>query len=209
LRRKSAEIGLSFNGGFQMLFSNSSAVQLEGVEERKDLLKSIFLDFNQAFSDIEFELDERSRTVNAQAIMHGDARLVRLYGGLGFHPLIGEDGVVFVLLHEVGHHLAAGGRLAFCQDLGCECAADRWALTRGRATLKKRTGRIFSIDNVLASLEALSESTRNNVVQEKTYEGPSPCWAFDWRRRRLHLAGLRKLPALRRCYMSDYFLSHS
>jgi hypothetical protein len=190
-----------------MLFSSSSPVQSEGFEERKDLLKSIFLDFNQAFPNIEFEFDERSRTVNAQAIMHHDIRLVRLYGGLGFHPLIGEDGVVFVLLHEVGHHLASGGRLAFCRDLGCECAADRWAMTRGRATLKKRTRRIFRIDKVLASLEALSES--NNVVLEKTYEGSSACWAFDWRRRRLYLAGLRKLPALRRCYMSDYFLSHS
>lgn len=192
-----------------MLFSKSSAVQLEDFEKRKDLLKVIFLDFNQAFPIIEFELDERSRTVNAQAITHGDTRLVRLYGGLGFHPFIGEDGVVFILLHEVGHHLASGGRLAFCQDLGCECAADRWALTQGRATLKNRTRRIFSIDKALASLEALSEFPRNNVVQEKTYEGPSPCWALDWQKRRLHLAGLRKLPALRRCYMSDYFVSHS
>lgn len=192
-----------------MLFSASSSVERNGSEERMNLLKSVFSDFNRAFRNIEFELDERSRTVNAQAIMHRDTRLVRLYGGLGFHPLMGEDGIVFALLHEVGHHLASGGRLAFCQDLGCECAADRWALTRGRATLKKRAERIFSIDKVLASLEAMSKSSRHNFVQEKACDGSSPCWAFDWRRRRLHLAGLRKLPALRRCYMSDYFVSHS
>jgi hypothetical protein len=194
-----------------MLFTNVSVEQFEdrrSVDERRQLLELIFLDFGQAFPDLEFERDEKSRTVNAQAIMHGDTRLVRLYGGLGFHPLIGDDGIVFALLHEVGHHLAAGGRLAFCPDLGCECAADRWALTCGSAELKKRTGRTFEIEKAVASLDALFDCSQRQLaagIPEKD-NGPSICWALDWRKRRLHLAGLTQMPAIRRCYMSDYFV---
>jgi hypothetical protein len=197
-----------------MLFANASAEQFgdrRSVDERRQLLEPIFADFSQAFTSIEFEHDEKSRTVNAQAITHGPTRLVRLYGGLGFHPLIGGDGIVFALLHEAGHHLAAGGRLAFCPDLGCECAADRWALTRGSAELKKRTRRIFDIEKAVASLDVLSGCSPYHLAGDipEWGDGPSTCWALDWRKRRLHLAGLTQMPVIRRCYLSDYLVTHS
>jgi hypothetical protein len=198
----------------QMLFANVSAEQFTARRssgERSRLLEPILADFSRAFPNLKFEHDEKSRTVNAQAITHGATRLVRLYGGLGLHPLIGGDGIVFTLLHEAGHHLAAGGRLAFCSDLGCECAADRWALTRGRAELKKRTGRIFNIGKAVASLDALSGCSRSHVAEDipERQDGPSTCWALDWRKRRLHLTGVTQMPVIRGCYLSDYFVPHS
>ena len=197
-----------------MLFTNASKELFEdrrSVDERRHLLESISADVSQAFPSLQFEHDENSRTVNAQAIMHGPTRLVRLYGGLGFHPLIGGDGIVFTLLHEAGHHLATGGRLAFCPDLGCECAADRWALTRGRAELEKRTGRIFDIGRALASLDVLSGSSPRHLADDipQSEAGPTKCWALDWRKRRLHLAGLTRMPAIRTCYLSEFLVPHS
>lgn len=197
-----------------MLFANASAEQFRdrrSLDERRRLLESIFTDFRKTFPRLEFEHDEKSHTINAQAIARGSARLVRMYGGLGFHPEIGADGIVFTLLHETGHHLATGGRLAFCPDLGCECAADRWALTRGSSELKKRTKRKFDVEKAVADLDALSRCSPHHVAADnpETEDGPSTCWALDWRKRRLHLRGLTMMPAIPRCYLSDYLVSHS
>jgi hypothetical protein len=108
------------------------------LQRRNKLLREIFADFGHAFPNLLFELDEGSSTVNAQAFVRGDHQVVRMYGGLAYHTRLGADGLVFALLHEVGHHLSSGGRLASSNELGCECAADRWVLTKGSAKLKKR-----------------------------------------------------------------------
>jgi hypothetical protein len=197
-----------------MLFANASAEQFgdrRSVGERRRLVESIFTDFRKTFPGVEYEHDEKSGTVNAQAIARDSARLVRMYGGLGFHPSIGADGIVFTLLHETGHHLATGGRLAFRPDLGCECAADRWALTRGSAELRKRTKRTFDIGKAIADLDALSNGSLRRVPADSapTEEGPPACWALDWQKRRLHLGGLTGMPVIRRCRLSDYYVSHS
>jgi hypothetical protein len=115
------------------------------------------------------------------------------------------------LLHETGHHLAAGGRLAFCEDLSCECAADRWALTRGSAELKKRTKRVFDVEKAIADLDVLTGCSPHRAAEDNSGpgEGPPACWALDWRKRRMHLRGFDKIPVIRRCYLSDYFVSQS
>src|ERR1700730_10363777 len=140
-----------------MLFEINTLYQVEGYRhlEREDLLRVVFLDFRKTFPKIRFELHAESRTINAQAIIHGEVRIVRLYGGLAFHSLAESDLLVFTLLHEVGHHLSSGGRVAFCESLGCECAADRWAFTKGLSNLKKRAGRTLDTEKAVASLDAL------------------------------------------------------
>jgi hypothetical protein len=177
------------------------------IQRRNKLLREIFSDFGQAFSNLHFELDEESSTVNAQAFVRGEKRVVRMYGGLAYHAVIGVDGLVFTLLHEAGHHLASGGRLASSSELGCECAADRWALTKGSAKLRKETGRTFAIGRVVSSLEKLTVPASCDSGTEK--DGPRICWAKYWSKRRRVLAGPEAAPAIPRCYLSEFFTSEA
>jgi hypothetical protein len=174
---------------------------------RNKLLREIFADFSRAFPNLLFELDEQSSTVNAQAFLRGDNRVIRMYGGLAYHAYVGADGLVFTLLHEAGHHLSSGGRLASRKELGCECAADRWALTKGSAKLKKETGRTFEIEQVVSSLEKLSGPS---VCGRKTSRnGAGACWARSWLKRKRVLKQPESAPAIPRCYLPEFFISES
>jgi hypothetical protein len=195
-----------------LFVSNSGGLSdRRNCDERKGLLHAIILDFATAFPDIKFEIQAHSRTINAQAIFRGSMRLVRLYGGLAFHPVVGSDVLVFALLHEVGHHLSSGGRLAFCNDLGCECAADRWAVTNGVSRLKKRTRRAFHMEKAIGGLDALNAEKLNPQSAETTDpsrdDDLTVCWALNWRKRKLHLAGAIPMPVIRRCYLSDFYVT--
>jgi hypothetical protein len=178
------------------------------LRERSEQLDEIFSDLRRAFPEIEFELDAASKTVNAQAIDHGEVRIVRLYGGLAFHRLIDRDGLVLTLLHEVGHHLAGGGRLSANSRLACECMADRWALTKGAARLEKLTGRTVAIDKAVASLERLATSPQHDAARNA--EGPRNCWGWNWpKRRRLLAQRGGSLQLVRTCPMPDYYVSQN
>jgi len=174
---------------------------------RNELLQDIFADFRHAFPDLLFELDEASATVNAQAFVRGGRRVVRMYGGLAYHATVGADGLVFALLHEVGHHLSSGGRLASRDELGCECAADRWALTKGAAKLRKETERTFAIAEVLSSLDKLAGLAC--CGRKENEDGPQICWAKDWPKRQRILARPASIPAIPRCYLTEFFTSES
>jgi hypothetical protein len=192
----------------QMLFASLPRNAIDDPrsrEDRTDRLESIFSDLHRAFPEIEFELDAASLTVNAQAIDHGDIRIVRLYGGLAFHRLIDHNGLVLTLLHEVGHHLAAGGRLSANSRLACECMADRWALTKGAARLEKITGRRLAIDKGLASLDRLAASPAQGTAPHER-AGPPTCWGWSWPRRKHQLASRRALPLIRSCPMPDHYV---
>ncbi|WP_225712509.1 hypothetical protein [Bradyrhizobium semiaridum] len=187
-----------------MLFANTTGEPLgKGSARicRHQLLYEILTDFRQAFPELRFELDEASTTVNAQAFIRGNDRVVRLYGGLAYHASIGADGLIFTLLHEVGHHLSRGGRLAANAELGCECAADRWVLTDGMARLKKRTGRMFSIEQAVASVESIAPAVCGATVRKR---GPSVCWADHWPSRKRILVRPESAPAIPRCYLSEF-----
>lgn len=192
-----------------MLFASLPHNMIEDsrlFDERTDQLEDIFTDLRRAFPDIEFELDAASQTVNAQAIDHGDIRIVRLYGGLAFHRLIDHDGLILSLLHEIGHHLAAGGRLTVNSRLACECMADRWALTKGAARLEKRTGRSFAIDNAVANLDRLT-TPPNDGAASRQAAGPRICWGWNWpKRKRLLAKRGGSLPLVRNCPMPDYYV---
>ncbi|WOH79752.1 hypothetical protein RX327_28420 [Bradyrhizobium sp. BEA-2-5] len=169
---------------------------------RDALLCDILADFRRAFPDLLFELDEGSATVNAQAFIRGDDRVVRIYGGLAYHAAMNADGLVFALLHEVGHHLSKGGRLAANSELGCECAADRWILAKGAARLRKQTGRTLSIERAVSSIEQLTALAACGLGARK--RGPSVCWADHWPRRKHVLVRPEAAPAIPRCYLSKF-----
>jgi hypothetical protein len=177
-------------------------------EERSNQLKDIFTDLRRAFPEIEFELDAASQTVNAQAIDHGDVRIVRLYGGLAFHRLVDHDGLVLTLLHEIGHHLAAGGRLTANSRLACECMADRWALTKGAGRLAKLTGRSLAIDRAVANLDRLATPTKAGATARQD-TGPRSCWGWNWPKRKHLLAKRGSLPLVRNCPMPAYYVSQN
>jgi hypothetical protein len=175
------------------------------------LLGEILGDFRRAFPNLIFEVDDGSSTVNAQAIMQGVTRLVRIYGGLAYHTHIGSDGLVFALLHETGHHLCSGGRHASSNELGCECAADRWALTKGRSRLKQQTGRTFDPERAISGLEAISglASFTAGCVPAGSENHPRICWATEWSRRKRILDRSNPIPTIPRCYLSEFFASET
>jgi hypothetical protein len=177
-------------------------------DDRAEQLEDIFSDLRRAFPEIEFELDAASRTVNAQAIEHGDIRIVRLYGGLAFHRLIDQDGLLLTLLHEIGHHLAAGGRLTASSRLACECMADRWALTKGTARLERLTGRSLAVGKAIANLDRLTNPPTAGAKVGRT-AGPAECWGWNWPRRKRLLGKRGSLPLVRNCPMPDYSFSQS
>jgi hypothetical protein len=196
--------------GNRMLLTNIPCRRVSterALQRRNKLLREIFADFSHAFSDLLFELDEGSSTVNAQAFIRGDHRVVRMYGGLAYHTRVGADGLVFALLHEVGHHLSSGGRLASSEELGCECAADRWALTKGSAKLRKETGRTFRIERAVSSLEMLTVPASRRPGTDRN--GPRTCWAKNWTKRKHILAKPESAPAIPRCYLSEFFMSQT
>ncbi|MBR1157882.1 hypothetical protein [Bradyrhizobium elkanii] len=188
-----------------MLFANATGEPVgKGSARacRDTLLCDILADFRRAFPDLLFELDEGSATVNAQAFIRGNDRVVRIYGGLAYHAAMNADGLVFALLHEVGHHLSKGGRLAANSELGCECAADRWILARGAARLRKQTGRTLSIERAVSSIEPLTALAGCDRRARK--RGPNVCWADHWPRRKRVLVRPEAAPAIPRCYLSEF-----
>jgi hypothetical protein len=111
--------------------------------------------------------------------------------GLALHKAIGQDALIFVLLHEAGHHLAQGPRLPFCSSLACECASDAWAVPEGAVRLSHKAGRTFSMEEAICELGSLMPAR----VSGRTHF-PSlrvSCWQSKWKakqnaRRRIGLS---------------------
>ncbi len=171
---------------------------------RDELLRDILADFRRAFPGLLFELDRASATVNAQAIVRIDRRVVRIYGGLAYHALVGADGLAFALLHEAGHHLASGGRLGRREDMACECAADCWALTEGASRLKETAGRTFVVTEATKSLDHLTQA--GEAAGDRDVKS---CWAINWSKRRRILEAAQFGRSVRHCHLSEFFTSHS
>jgi len=123
--------------------------------ERLALLDAILIDFRTAFPDLYFELRLDRRVINAQAILLNGKRCILIYGGLALHPMLAENSLTFVFLHEAGHHLAVGPRLPFNLSLACDCVADNWAAGEGSEVLHRRSGRRLLIGTALDELARL------------------------------------------------------
>jgi hypothetical protein len=153
---------------------------------RRALLKQIFGVFKTSFPDLNFRILDRVTAVNAQASILNGVRSVNLFGGFAYHPEIGHDALVFMLLHETGHHLSRGCRLPWMQKLACDCAADCWAVTEGKARLEKSSCG-FAIEPALRQIE----SAANLKSRVLTKVGRSKCSFLNWTKRKRRLIEAR------------------
>jgi hypothetical protein len=175
------------------------------TKRRYDLLDALLFEVGQIFPQITYEVDAQSRTANAQALMRGAVRVVRLYGGLAMHPMVGADALVFTFLHETGHHLAEGHRLALDPKIACECAADKWALVTGRGQWERAFNRRFDISAAMDELSAMIDSVQRPLGQKRRQAKrclPKACWAPSWTARKAQLLKLRSNEMPRFCCLS-------
>jgi hypothetical protein len=149
---------------------------------RRTLLQKIFGVFETNFPDLNFRILDRVTAVNAQASILNDVRSVDLFGGFAYHPKIGHDALVFMLLHETGHHLSRGCRLPWMQQLACDCAADCWAVTEGKARLQESNCG-FAIEPALRQIERAANLKSRAV----TKVGRSKCSFLNWAKRKRRL----------------------
>lgn len=149
---------------------------------RRALVGKILGSFKASFPDLNFRVLDRVTAVNAQASVLDDVRSVNLFGGLAYHPEIGRDALVFILLHETGHHLSRGCRLPWMQTLACDCAADCWAVTEGQAELQKSNSG-FAIEPALRQIESAA-GLKSRV---STRVGRSKCSFMNWTKRKRRL----------------------
>jgi hypothetical protein len=173
-------------------FALPDDVALCGSPNRAGVLNMLASEFRTAFTGIEYEIDTHTRIVNAQACGFADKRIVRLYGGLAFHPLVNEDALIFTLLHETGHHRARGRRFASDPMIACDCLADRWAVGAGANKLRRASGRTMNLANALDSLDALIASMEDRAglslnAPATRARKAGLCWTGCWRSRKSRL----------------------
>jgi hypothetical protein len=182
-------------------FALPDHVNLLGSPLRAGLLNTLLREFRTAFTGIDYEVDTQTRIVNAQAFGIADKRIVRLYGGLAFHPLVNDDALVFTLLHETGHHRARGRRFAGDPMIACDCLADKWAVGAGANTLRRASGRAMNLANAMQSLDALISSIdagagRAPAGPDARSRKSGDCWTGYWRSRKSRLTdGNTPVPA--------------
>ena len=166
-----------------MLFSDrvskQEVLEAKGAN-RENLLEMLLGDFRKAFPDLTFELQLDFTIVNAQAMMLQDKPIVMIYGGLALHPALGAESLTFILLHEVGHHLAKGCRSKRDPSLACECASDYWAVTAGTDTLLQKSGRHLRIRTALEELTQVLGSRQPSKGKYTESALTSGCWTRGW-----------------------------
>ena len=166
--------------------------------QRLSLLTSLIAVFEKSFSSVQYRILEPIGAINAQASRANGQRLVDIFGGLAFHPVVRHDCLVFTMLHETGHHLSSGCRLPWAQ-LACECSADRWAITAGREALAVHGGN-FQLDAALRQIEqAVGPDAPKNPRKPGARTG---CWSMDWCKRKQALLDGRAM-ALKTCRISS------
>jgi hypothetical protein len=164
--------------------------------ERGALLNQIIELFQTCYPSITIRLLDEVAAVNAQASRLRGACLVDIFGGFAFHPEVGVDALIFLLLHEIGHHLGSGPRMTIGSELACDCAADSWAIVEGLASIATHG---IEVDVALAmnQLErALFCASPHALNAAKFYN--QKCWCLDWSRRKLLLSS-GEIPTIQCC----------
>src|SRR5882757_3792859 len=136
--------------------------------------------FESTFSSVHYRLLNSITAINAQASFANGTCVVDIFGGLAFHPAIRHDGLVFMLLHETGHHLSSGCKLPWVQ-LACECSADRWTTVGGRKALQAK-GEDFRLQAALQEIEHAVGSQAQRISSASATR--SRCWAMNWQQRK-------------------------
>jgi hypothetical protein len=198
-----------------MLFADSAPrnqLNARQLEERLVVVDTILRTFSVAFPGLQFELLGQSKIINAQALVSNGQRQIKIYGGLAFHPFAGGNVIGFILLHEVGHHLAEGHRLPGEPSLACECAADHWAVTSGLRILAASGWSNFSLETAMGEFDMIlawySQFVDIPAYCNKGTMKDDGCWALDWtgRRRNLFAAAPVRIAV---CPLEDLVLSSS
>jgi hypothetical protein len=166
---------------------------------RESMLKMLLDDFGKAFPDLTFELQLDFRIINAQAMRLQDKPTVIIYGGLGLHPRLGAQSLTFIILHEVGHHLAEGCRSARDRSLACECASDYWAVTVGTDTLFQKSGRRLRMRAALEELNQVMSPRQPSKGMYTKRTSTTGCWARGWSARSRALLERAQSPAITGC----------
>lgn len=182
-----------------MIFDQAQCVvgKQDRSAERRSRLGRLFAIFEASFPSVHYRLLDSVTAINAQASSTDDSRLVDVFGGLAFHPAIGHDALVFMLLHETGHHLGKGCKLPWA-PLACECSADTWATAEGHRKLQAN-GEDFRLPEAVQEIErALRLHTRTGSSTPATRKR---CWAMNWRERRQALLEGRTM-RLKTCQIS-------
>jgi hypothetical protein len=161
--------------------------------ERLELLSKFVAASEAAFPHVRIRLLTKIAAVNAQASVLDQVARVDLFGGLIFHPALGQDALAFTLAHELGHHLAIGPRYACSSRLACDCAADVWAVTKGF--------NVLSLSDPKLNMGKALHQLRSIMPRKGTpIRGLSRCWALDWRRRERSLIA-RRFVSVSECQM--------
>ncbi len=164
--------------------------------DREGMLEMLLNDFRKAFPDLTFELHLDFTIVNAQAITLQDGPTVTIYGGLALHPRLGAESLTFILLHEVGHHLAEGCRSGRDPSLACECASDHWAVTVGTDKLLQKSGRHLRMRVALEELNEVMSPRQLSNGRYTNRTSKSGCWARGWPSRRRALLAQARSPMI-------------
>jgi hypothetical protein len=174
-----------------MLFGcvSQDKIEQDRSSERCALLNRLSEVSREAFPEVEVLIYETSPSFNAQAFSVGGQQIVTLFGGLAFNRCMGKDGLLFTILHEIGHHLASGPRITRTNTLSCDCAADRWAIVEGQGIILSH-GLTLDIKSALREIEAaISELGGASVLTAGR-------WCFDWTRRKVTLSSRFLVPLL-------------
>jgi hypothetical protein len=176
-----------------MLFGSLSPVTAEPERSsgRRLLLDQLLQTARNAFPEVEVLIYEANSSFNAQAFTLGSQQIVTLFGGLAFNRHMGKDGLLFTILHEIGHHRGAGPRMTQTSILCCDCTADRWAIVEGQDTILSH-GLTLDINSALSQIEAAMSELGGML------DLTAQSWCFDWARRKITLS-LPFLQSMKEC----------
>jgi hypothetical protein len=180
--------------GFTMIFEQTRCElpSQNRTARRRAVVESIIRIFQEKFPILDFRILDGVSAINAQASIINDVRSVDLFAGFAYHPEVGRDALIFVLLHETGHHLSQGCRLPWMPKLACDCAADFWAITEGRAELRRSSCR-FVVESALRQIERAANLNGSNIA---TSVGRARCSFLNWTKRKRRLINAQ-------CYVGD------
>lgn len=169
--------------------------QQDRSRERYELLTRLAEVSKQIFPDIKVLIQEGNPSFHAQAYARDGQQIVTLYGGLAFHGRLQKDGLLFTILHEIGHHVAPGPRITCTSPLSCDCAADRWVIAEGRDLVASH-GMRLDVQSALLQIElALTDLM-------PAYDLKTERLCFDWPRRKKALTSIQ--PAQVECELRKH-----
>jgi hypothetical protein len=165
------------------------ATQQDRSSERYALLKRLFETAGKVFPKIELRIQEDNSSFHAQAYVLDGRQIVTLLGGLAFHSHMQKDGLLFTILHEIGHHVAPGPRITRTNPLSCDCAADHWTVAEGQRLFSSH-GMSLDIRSALNEIElAVSDLMPASDLKSER-------WCFDWTRRKIALTSALAQPVV-------------